>query len=172
MTHKHNWLPVACPPTALYAFALFGGLVLLPLVASASHYPLNAIDIASSEETYALYKAGVTDTKTLLEGAGKAPLRAALAKKTKLTTERLKALAAMCDLLQIKGVGPTVARLLLRCKIPTLAALKAKSQADAAALSACMARVNKESPLTELTPSIEFLENWIRAAKDLESLVD
>lgn len=172
MTHKHRWPALASSRLAFCGVVVFAVLALGPLVAKASHYPLNAIDIASSEETYALYKAGVTDTKSLLERAGKATGRAALSKETGLSKKRLRAVAALCDLMQIKGVGPTVARLLDRCEIPHLAALKAKSLQDAAALSACMARVNRESPLTELTPSAEFVENWIRAAKGMESLLD
>ncbi len=161
-------------PGRLVAFLalVFAAASMAPTTASASHYPLNAIDIASSDETYALYKAGVTDTKTLLEGAGRASARKALASKTKLPVKRLKALASLCDLLQVRGIGPTVARLLQRCDIPNLKAFKAKKLSEAAALSACMSKKNREDPISELVPGADFIEGWIKAAGALESRVD
>jgi hypothetical protein len=154
------------------AVTLLSLLVLTPRTLRASHYPLNAIDIASSDETYALYKAGVTDTKSLLAAAGKSGARGSLATKTKISAKRLRALAALCDLLQVKGVGPTVARLFQACKVANLRALKAKKPGDAAALSACMAQENRERPITDLTPSADFVQGWIVAAQAIESLVD
>ncbi len=160
---------IAWTAQALLVFVTLLGSV---ATARASHYPLNAIDIASSTETYALYKAGVTDTSTLLNAAGPKAARKVLAAKTKLSPKRLKALAAICDLLQVRGIGPTVARLLQRCSVPHLKAFKAKGVADVEALSACMAKKNREDPIAEVTPGPEFIKAWIDAAKPMESLLD
>jgi hypothetical protein len=144
---------------SLLAMALSGA-------ALASHYPLNAIDLTTSKENFALYKAGVTDTEQLLARAAKASDREALSREVGLTVERLTELAQLCDLMSMKGVGMKVARLMHACAITSLSALKT---ADPVALHACMRRENLKRAISDLVPGPEFLKEWIEATRGQES---
>jgi len=151
------------------ASALVAALLLLSSPARASHYPLNSIDLTTSDENFALFKAEVTDTEQLLALTAKPAGRAALAKKTGLAEARLKELAQLCDLLSAKGIGPTVARLLTRCDVRTR---KDLGKAQVEPLAACMKQVNLKESITELLPPPEFLSEWIEAARRSESPVE
>ena len=137
--------------------------------AEASHYPLNAIDLTTSKENFALYKAGITDTEQLLERAAKAPDREALSRKVGLTVARLTELAGMCDLMSMKGIGLKVARLMYACEVTRLSALVST---DPAALHACMRKENLKRAISDLVPGPEFLNEWIEAARGQESLLE
>ncbi len=149
--------------------ALVAVALLFSAPARASHYPLNAIDVTTSDENFALFKAEVTDTEQLLAQTAKPAGRAALAKKTGLSEARLKELAEVCDLLSMKGIGPTVARLLTKCQVRTL---KDLGRAQVEPLGACMKQVNLKESITELLPPPEFLSEWIEQARRAESVVE
>src|SRR5947208_5408398 len=75
-------------------------------VARASHYALVDVPrLVKPGEIDKLKKANVATTEELLNKAGKAKDRKALAKTTGLSAADLLALAKRCDLLRIKGVG-------------------------------------------------------------------
>jgi len=149
--------------------AVAAAVLLFARPVSASHYPLNSIDLTTAAENFTLFKAEVTDTEQLLAQTAKPAARAALAKKTGLPEARLKELAQLCDLLSMKGVGPTVARLLTKCEVRTL---KDLGKAEVGALGACMKQVNLKESITELLPPPEFLSEWIEQAKHAESVVE
>ena len=153
----------------MLASALVAVALLSPTAGRASHYPLNAIDVTTADENFALFKAEVTDTEELLAATAKAAGRTALARKTGLSEARLKELAQVCDLLSVKGVGPTVARLLTRCDVRTL---KELSKAQVEPLSACMKQVNLTESISELLPPAEFLTEWIEQARRAGSVVE
>jgi hypothetical protein len=143
--------------------------VLVPGAARASHYPLNSIDLTTADENYKLYKAGITDTEALLKATSGKAAREALAKKLGLTTERLKELAETCDLLSMKGIGPTVAKLMRRCAVRTVKEMRTQKAAD---LYACMKKVNLKESVTELLPDAEYLQQWIDASVKAPSVVE
>lgn len=151
------------------AAALALALVLGAGRLAASHYPLNAIDLTTSDETFALMKAGVTDTEELLGKTARVSDRAALAKATGIALARLGDLARLADLLSVRGIGPTVARLLAACEVRTRKDLAAAKAVD---LAACMKAVNLRDAITDLLPSQEFLQQWIDAVQGVEVRVE
>ena len=106
--------------------ALVAGLVLLLVaVASApvlaSHYRLSpGFSLVTEPERKALKSEGVRTTSALLKATGKRKARRALSKATGVSFARLTELATQCDLLRIKGLGPTAVRLLQAARVKRL----------------------------------------------------
>jgi len=140
-------------------------LVLAAPAARASNYALEEIPQAiPAAEAGKLKSAGVPTTFALLEKAGDAKARKALARDTKIPEKTLEAWAMMADLLRVKGIGPDVARLLTAAGVKTVAQLKT---ADAAKLNDEIGKVNSKQHLSENPPSLEHLQAWIAQAGSL-----
>jgi predicted flap endonuclease-1-like 5' DNA nuclease len=140
-------------------------LVLCGGIARASNYALEEIPQAiPAAEAAKLKAAGVPTTFALLEKAGDAKGRRALARDTKIAEKTIEGWAQMADLLRVKGIGPDVARLLAAAGIKTVAQLKS---ADAAKVADEIVKVNSKNKLSENPPSVEHLKAWIEQAQTL-----
>jgi nucleotidyltransferase/DNA polymerase involved in DNA repair len=87
--------------------------------------------------------------------------RAALAKTTGITPERILALSDKVDLLQIRGVGPSMVRLLQAAGVQHA---KALSKQVPAALHSAVLEANGREAIASKTPAVEMLADWIRQA--------
>jgi predicted flap endonuclease-1-like 5' DNA nuclease len=153
----------------LSRFILLALLSLVPALARASNYALEEIpDTIPTKEAQRLKSAGVATTFALLERAGDAEKRKALAKETKIPQRTLDGWVQLSDLMRVKGIGPDVARLLVAAGTKSVEQLKA---ADAAKLGEEITKVNGSLHLSQNPPSTEHLVAWISQAKTLPIVV-
>jgi hypothetical protein len=132
--------------------------------ATASHYRLPASGLFTGAETKALSAEGIKTTKKLLERAAKAAPRRKLASASGISFGRLTELAALCDLLRVEGVGPSIARLLQASGVRHSGALRHQK---APGLLKKMTAANAKHGIMEVLPSVETLASWIRQAARL-----
>jgi len=147
---------------------VFGGAV-SGGAAQASHYRLPADGFVSDEELEALAKAGVHTTLDLLQRAAKVTDREALARKTGLPLTRLTTLACQVDLLRVKGLGPSMVRLLQTAGIRHTRDLRA-TEPDG--LLERLRAANSIHHIAPVLPRTEILAEWIGQAKRLEWLLE
>ncbi len=147
------------------AFVMFATVLLwlgsLAAPASASHYLLEDLQFLSDAERIALEGQGVMASEELLEKVATRKGRASLSKATGIALERMEALADKVDLLQIRGVGPSMVKLLQAAGVPHAAAL---ARMDASALHVAVIEANGRTQISPKIPAIEMLSDWIRQA--------
>ena len=154
--------------------ALAGLLVAIALAlsstASASHYRITpGFELVTESERKALKAAGVQTTAQLLKSTAKKSTRRAFAKKTRLSLKRLKALAQQCDLLRVKGLGPSAVRLLQAAKLQDIKALK---RANAPTLHKRLLALKATLSLPQVVPAEAELKSWIAQAKGLKTFLE
>ncbi len=150
--------------------AAFLVLVLVTGPAMASHYRLNpGFSLISEPERKALKKAGIQTTSQLLNKTNKRAARRTLSKSTGLSVPRLTELATQCDLLRIKGLGPSAVRLLQAARVRHTAALKHTS---AASLHGRLEAVKKTLDSPQVVPDTSELKDWIAQAKKLRKVLE
>jgi len=138
--------------------------------ARASHYALADVPrLVKPAEVEKLKKASVTTTEELLNKAGKAKDRKALAKASGLAAADLLALAKRCDLLRIKGVGSEMVLLFEAAGVKTTADL---AKQDPPKLLTATTDANKSAKITEKPPTEPQLADWIDQAKKLPQVVE
>ncbi|HEX3696823.1 MAG TPA: DUF4332 domain-containing protein [Polyangia bacterium] len=153
--------------TAAFSFTLS---LLVAGPALASHYALSEVSrLVPPTDAEKLNKAGVDTTEQLLDKAGKAKDRKALAKTSGLSVATLTGLAKHCDLLRIKGVGPEMVLLLEAAGVKSIVDL---SKRDAAGLMAAVESANKAKKISEKMPTEPQLADWIEQAKKLPPVLD
>ncbi|TNF27150.1 MAG: DUF4332 domain-containing protein [Deltaproteobacteria bacterium] len=144
-------------------------LVLAGGTAWASHYRLPADGLVSEEEHAALGKAEVHTTLDLLNRAAKVSDREALARQTGLPLARLTTLACQADLLRVKGLGPSMVRLLQTAGIRHTRDLRA-TEPDG--LLDRLRAANGIHHIAPVLPRTEVLAEWIEQAKGFEWLLE
>jgi predicted flap endonuclease-1-like 5' DNA nuclease len=140
--------------------------LLLAQSASASTYPLD--NVLPKEAAATLAKAEISDTDALLTKGATPAARTKLAKATGLDAKQLLAWVRMCDVVRVKGVGPTMAKLLEAAGVKSVAQLRNQK---AKPLSARLEKVNEKAKITQKLPSEQHLEDWISQAKKLKIVV-
>jgi predicted flap endonuclease-1-like 5' DNA nuclease len=137
--------------------------------AMASHYSLAKVDFVTTKERKLLSRAGILDTQVLLEWLGDDKNRRWVSDQTGLDDERLRFLAARCDLLRIVGIGPTIAEALQKAEVLDTSDL-ARDNADD--LLARLKVATRGSSMANKLPAEDTLDTWIRAAKRLRARID
>ena len=130
--------------------------------AYASHYLLDDVSFFSAAERERFGKQGIEDTEQFLKKASTPKARLALKAATGLEADRIEALAKLCDLLQVKGLGPKMALLFTATGLQHTDAL---SKADLNDLYPKMKEINNKRHISEVLPRREMVGNWIKAAK-------
>ena len=150
------------PFALLVAAVLALGLVLGSAgEARASHYYLTDVEWFTTPQMIALRDAGIQTTEHLLSASLTAAAREKLASRVELSPGEILDLARQCELLQIRGVGPKVVRLLEAAGVEGVDAL---ARSDAKKLLAKIEKVNASSKITEINPSIEIVSYWVKEA--------
>lgn len=131
---------------------------------------MKVIDIEGVGPTFAekLTSVGVATTDGLLETAGSAKGRKALAEKTGIDEKKILEWVNRCDLMRIKGVGSEFSDLLEAAGVDTVKEL-ATRRADN--LQARMAELNTEKKLVRRVPNLSEVEAWVAEAKTLPAAV-
>ena len=132
--------------------------------AMASHYLLEDVSFIKKDEVRRFSKQGIEDTEDLLKKASTPAARHALGEATGLKYKRLLNLAKLCDLLQIKGLGPKMALLLTATGIPETDSLSTGKIDD---IYPKMKVVNNKRHISEVLPRKEMVARWILAAKSV-----
>jgi predicted flap endonuclease-1-like 5' DNA nuclease len=163
------------PSSSVTSFLATSALA-LPLLllgggrAQASHYAIADVPrLISGGEAEKLHKAGINTTEELLDKAGKAKDRKALAKTSGLGAPTLLDLARRCDLLRIKGIGTEMVLLLEASGVKTSAELAKK---DPAGLMSAVTAANQAKKISEKPPTEPQLQHWIEDAKKLPPVLE
>ena len=115
-----------------------------------------------------LRSAGVQTTDDLLERAGPAPGRRALAEATGIGAEQLLRWTNHADLYRISGIGSEYADLLEASGVDSCAEL---AHRNPAILATTMAEANAARSLVRRLPTEETIAAWIAQAKELPKVV-
>ena len=148
-------------PAAFLTLALLVGAA---GAARASHYPLDAATFLSDVERSALAARNIEDTAQLLEATDSSQERVALAKDAGIDKKRLREIQEICDLLQVRGIGPKMAGVLRLAGVYDTRALAGE---EAVALAAKMKKANDVHKVSEILPESEVLVGWIEQAAAL-----
>jgi len=146
------------------SFAVLIFLLGVADTALASHYPLDAAAFLSDGERAELSERGVEDTAQLLEATADSKKRAALAGLSGIDAKRLREIQEICDLLQVRGIGPKMAGVLRLAGVYDTRALAGEK---AASLAAKMKKANYVHKVSETLPEPSILEGWIEQAAAL-----
>jgi len=111
-----------------------------------------------------LGKAGIKNTKQLLDKAATRKGRKDLAQATGVDEQLILKWANMCDLMRIRGVGEEFSELLEVAGVDTIKEL-AKRRPDN--LRAAIVDANSKRKLVRQMPSVTQLEGWVKQAKEI-----
>lgn len=157
---------IGCRLTAVAALLL---VVALAPAAAASHYRLPAGGLVSESEERSLVDQSIDTTEALLAHTASLKARRALSKATGLSYARLTELATQCDLLRVRGIGPSVVRLLQAAGTRHAAALR---QASPDGLAVKIKAANAVHRIMEVLPDVASLSDWIAQARELPKVLE
>ncbi len=133
-------------------------MLLIAPGASASHYLIADVpDVIEKGRHAALKEAGIVNTQQLYERIVRRKGRRSLAAMTRIPVRELAKWARFLDLMQLKGVGPQMVRLM---------------KADAEALQSAMRVANRGGRYSEVVPAAGVVAGWIGAAKQIEARLE
>lgn len=153
-------------PKLLIALLL---LMALAGAANASHYSLSQVDFVTAVERKAFARAGIHDTQVMLDWLQRQKDRTWIARQTGLSEERLRELAARCDLLRITGIGPSIADALMKSEVLDVYDLARDEPTE---LLSRLRVATRGTPMARLLPAEDTLATWIRDAKRLQPMLD
>ncbi|MEO1270751.1 MAG: DUF4332 domain-containing protein [Myxococcota bacterium] len=131
--------------------------------AQASHYELPDVGRLTSAQVRLFHAQGIHTTEHVLKAALTPKARHKLAPQVGLTELELLAFVRECELLQIRGVGPTMARLLTEAGVTGVDDLGGR---DAQNLYQRLSLVNEAQKIIGGgVPPEGLLYDWIRQAR-------
>jgi len=127
-------------------------------------------EIEGIGDTYAakLMEAGITSVEGLLQQAGPADGRKALAEKTGISPALILEWVNHADLFRIKGIGEEYSDLLEEAGVDTVVELAQRNPHN---LHAKLAEVNRAKKLVRQLPSQAQVSDWVAQAKTLPRAV-
>ncbi len=137
--------------------------------AFASHYDLPDIDLLPDSLVAQLAQDKIDNTEELFAHLVKKSERDAFAKKYNMPSADVETLAHKLELMQIVGVGPKAAQLLMLAGINNLNAL---SQAQPEALLDALLRVNREQAITGVQPDLTVVRDWIGKSQKIANRIE
>jgi predicted flap endonuclease-1-like 5' DNA nuclease len=131
--------------------------------AHAGHYRIVDVpDVVPTEHHRALASAGVLTTAQLYERTARRRNRRRLARDTGIKFATLTGWAIFVDLMQVKGIGPKMVRLL---NASGIAGLKQLKRAKAASLLEAMRKSNRGFRYSRVLPTVDVVSGWIARAR-------
>ena len=137
--------------------------------AFASHYDLPDIDLLPDSLVAQLAQDKIDNTEDLFARLVKKSERDAFAQKYNMQPAEVDALAHKLELMQIVGVGPKAAQLLMLAGVNNLNAL---SQAQPEALLDALLRVNREQNITGVQPDLTVVRDWISKSQKIANHIE
>lgn len=132
------------------------------------NYKVEKIEGVGPKYADMLSKAGITNTKQLLDKAATRKARKELATTTGVDETLILKWANMSDLMRIKGVGEEFSELLEIAGVDTVKEL-AKRRPDN--LRQAMVDANTKRKLVRQLPSLAQLESWVKQAKEMPPMM-
>jgi hypothetical protein len=146
------------------AFFVFLSL-LFALPAHGSEYPLESVFFVTEAEVVQLKKIPAETTHQAGAALGGPAQRSAMKTKTGMDEKRAEELAALFDLMRIKGVGPKMAILLHGAGVSCVVHM---GREDAEELLKRVLETNQRLGVTSKMPDVPLLKNWILQARKLK----
>ncbi len=134
-----------------------------------SDYHINDIEGIGAKNADLLKKADITTTGDLLKACKTPADRKNLAKLTGCSEKAILEWANRADLMRVKGVGEEYSDLLEHAGVDTVKELATRNAEN---LTEKMEEVNKKKNLTNRTPSVSHVEDWIKHAKTLAPMLE
>jgi predicted flap endonuclease-1-like 5' DNA nuclease len=132
------------------------------------NYKVEKIEGVGAKFAAMLGKAGIRNTKQLLDKAATRKGRKELATATGVDEQLILKWANMSDLMRIKGVGEEFSELLEKAGVDTVKEL-AKRRPDN--LRQAMVDANTKRKMVRQLPSVAQLESWVKQAKEMPSVM-
>lgn len=131
-------------------------------------YKIDEIEGIGPAYAEKLGKAGIENTRQLLEHAGRKGGRAKLAEATGIEERRILTWVNLADLMRLNGVGRQFAELLEAAGVDSVKELRHRNAGN---LAEAMAQTNAEKKVTRAVPTQSQIQKWIDAAKETEPAV-
>ena len=125
-------------------------------------YSIQDLKDVSSQAAQKLHELGVTNTEQLLQQAGSASGRKALADQIGESASQVLTWVNEADLMRIPGIAEGFSQLLEAAGVDTVKELATRNVAN---LTAKLAEVNQQHNFTGRLPTQEQVGAWIEAAK-------
>ena len=132
--------------------------------AYASHYDLYDIDLVPEAVVDQLAAAKITNTEQLLANLMKKSDRDAFSKKYAIPEADVDKLARKLELMQVVGIGPKAAELLI---LAGVTGLKQLSEANDSDLLETLQMVNRQHNITGVQPDLTVVRDWIAKSKKI-----
>ncbi|MBN2694328.1 DUF4332 domain-containing protein [bacterium] len=113
-------------------------------------------------------KSNIKTTDEYLEKTQTSRMRVDFSKQFKLSLEQVQYWASLCDLMRIKGIGPTTAKLFYQVNIRSISKLK---KAEVKDLLPKLEEANKKYKFTPFIPDENQIQSWKERAERLEALL-
>lgn len=146
---------------ALRCVVGFGVLCWGASPAAASHYFLEDLERFSEDELAKLKRVGVETTEQFLVTALTKEGRAGLTRSTSMSEGDVLAFAVTCELLQVQGVGPKVAKMMHAAGVMGVDDLAGR---EAGALLERLKVANEGKKYVYADPPVELVRGWIERA--------
>lgn len=131
-------------------------------------YKVEKIEGVGPKFAAKLGKAGISNTRQLLDRAATRKGRKDLAAECEIDETLILKWANMCDLMRIKGVGEEFSELLEVAGVDTVKELS-KRRADN--LHKAMLEANGKRKLVRQLPGLSQVESWVTQAKAIEPMM-
>ena len=150
---------------------ILGIMFFLTTVSSAyaSHYDLPDVDLLPAEIVTKLANDKIDTTEDLFALLMRKSDRVKFAKQYNIAQKDVDNLARKLELMQIVGIGPKAATLLLLSDTPNINAL---ANATANALLDTLQRVSREKNVTGVQPDLTVVTDWINKAKQITNRIE
>jgi predicted flap endonuclease-1-like 5' DNA nuclease len=116
-----------------------------------------------------LVEAGIKDSDQLLEKAKSPEGRKEMAGKLGIDAKQVLELANRADLIRIKGVAGAFSDMLENAGVDTVKELAGRVPEN---LQAKLAEVNEKMKLSQRTPTVDAVADWVKQAKALPKTLE
>lgn len=132
------------------------------------YYSLIKVEGIGARTTDTMKKAGITNTRHLLERAASRAGRKALAAQVGIDESQLLKFVNMCDLMRIKGIGEEFSELLEAAGVDTVKELAVRKPEN---LHKAIVEANAKRKMVRQLPALRQCEGWVAQAKSLPPMV-
>ena len=146
----------------LTGFLVATAMVMLPALASASHYDIASSGLVDDATATVLASAGINTTADMLLKTATPKEVKAVARKAGVSIGVVGGWRDFCDLLRLDGVGPKVARVMTLAGVRNLKELVKFTPVE---MAGKIKDANKSSSILGKLPESDNLQAWIDQAK-------
>lgn len=150
---------------SILVLAALIGMTFVSSLAYASHYDIADVDILPAAVQSKVISDGLETTEDLLERLMTPSDRKAFSAKYGMDSAAVDKVAHKIELMQIIGVGPKAAELLMLAGVKNLKGLAA---ADPNTLLEALLTANREHAITGVQPDMTVVKDWITKAKNVK----